>query len=149
MRRQYLCLCKVLPRTGSLHNQLLLALLHNASSSRPIHDTPTLNPSQARKRPRSESDLDDHEVFVRPKSRVQKWVLGMSKSARDTLKNELVGYDAEPESGGKQLSEMLRGWQGRRPKAAAGEWMRYQVKEISSLIRVKLQADISLEQLRI
>src|SRR3954453_19434971 len=99
---------------GALHNQLLLALLHNASSNRPIHDTPTLTSqpnningitTHGRKRSRANSDIDDHEVFIRPKSRVQKWVLGMSKSARLALKADLAAYEREDgeEVTGKQL----------------------------------------------
>jgi hypothetical protein len=117
-----------------LHNQLLLALLHNASSNRPIHDTPTLTSqptningvaTHGRKRSRADVELDDHEVFIRPKFRVQKWVLGMSKSARAALKADLAEYEREngEEATGKQLSEMVRGWQGRRPRAAAGDYI--------------------------
>ncbi|KAJ9103231.1 hypothetical protein QFC21_002654 [Naganishia friedmannii] len=107
-----------------LHNQLLTAIMYNASSTLPIASTPTLptdpthitdaqqaidgkittNPLK-----RSHEDGESLDV-LEPKSRIRQWVLALPRSERKRIK-ALQNIDGR--YGLKDWCEMSRGWQGR------------------------------------
>lgn len=119
---------------GQLHNQLMTAIMYNATSTLPIAMTPTLpsdlyhsappftystgNYSQRNplKRP-----LDDTETadIIQPKNRVRQWVLALPRSERKKIKDL---QDIDGRYGSKDWCEMSRGWQGRGRVRSTGQY---------------------------
>ncbi|KAJ9119108.1 hypothetical protein QFC22_003599 [Naganishia vaughanmartiniae] len=109
-----------------LHNQLLTAIMYNASSTLPIASTPTLptDPTQtttdASQTPNSKfntnplkrplNDPGEPLDVLEPKSRIRQWVLSLPRSERKRIK-ALQNIDGR--YGLKDWCEMSRGWQGR------------------------------------
>lgn len=116
---------------GQLHNQLLMAVMYNATSSLPIALTPTLprDPSQSMqsqqannsltnplKRPLDESEAAD---IIQPKTRVRQWALSLTRSERRKIKGL---QEMEGRYGLKDWCEMSRGWQGRGRVRSTGQY---------------------------
>lgn len=116
---------------GELHNQLLMAIMYNATSPLPIALTPTLSsdPSQSTlpqsesihsanclKRPLDESEAAD---IIQPKSRVRQWALSLPRSERRKIKGL---QEMEGRYGLKDWCEMSRGWQGRGRVRSTGQY---------------------------
>lgn len=116
---------------GQLHNQLLMAIMYNATSPLPIALTPTLpsDPSQSML-PQSESvpsanslkrSLNESEAadIIQPKTRVRQWALSLPRSERRKIKGL---QDMDGRYGLKDWCEMSRGWQGRGRVRSTGQY---------------------------
>jgi hypothetical protein len=107
--------CSIVDRTCcpvTLHNRLLLSLLHNASSPPSPHSH---SPTTVRKRKRGgvdDLDFDADDTTIEPKARVQQWMMGISGRERARMRRAVIERATEEDANGEEEAE----WGGAKDK---------------------------------